>query len=46
MILDDCDAGPCRGARSPRSVDRVDARVSALKEGPMLDVGRWVPGLL
>jgi hypothetical protein len=40
MILDDCDAGRCRGARSPGSVDRIDGTVGALKEWPMLDVGR------
>ena len=40
MILDDCGAGRCRGARSPGSVDRVDGRVGALKDEPTLDVGR------
>ena len=37
MILDDCGAGRCLGAGSPRSVDRVDGTVGALKEGPVLD---------
>src|SRR6202007_309798 len=46
MILDDCGAGRCRDARSPGALDRVDARVGALKEGPTLDVGRKIPGLL
>jgi hypothetical protein len=40
MILDDCGAGRCRDARSPGALDRVDETVGALKEGPMLDVGR------
>jgi hypothetical protein len=40
MILDDGGAGRCRGARNSRSVDRVDGTVGALKEGPVLDVGR------
>jgi hypothetical protein len=40
MILDDCGAGRCLSARSPKSVDRVDGTVGALKEGPMLAVGR------
>ena len=31
MILDDCGAGRCRVARSPRPVDRVDGTVGALK---------------
>jgi len=33
MILDNCGAGRCLGARSSRSVDRVDETVGALKEG-------------
>ena len=37
MILDDCGAGRCLGAGSPRSVDRVDGTVGALKEGRVLD---------
>ena len=39
MILDDCGAGRCLGAGSPRSVDPVDGTVDALKEGPVLDAG-------
>ena len=33
MILDDCGADRRRGTGSPRSVDRVDGTVGALKEG-------------
>jgi len=40
MILDDCGAGRCGDARSLGALDRVDETVGALKEGPMLDVGR------